>query len=95
MIINAPTILFTLVIIGVGGYAGLKLIRQFALSIALENHEANVAQDTQEEKSRQKKMEMVDAAANAAFMKVQPLLPLNHGSGTTSPIISPNSSDLV
>ena len=77
-----------MVIIGVAGFFGLNLIRQFALSIALENHEANIAQDTQEQKKRLKMMEVADAAANAAFQKVQPLLPLNH----LSPAVSPSSS---
>ena len=95
MIINAPTILLTLVIIAVAGYFGLSFIRQFALSIALENHEANVAQDTQEEKNRKKKMEAADAAANAAFQKVQPLLPLSQVSSNSSPAISPNNSNIV
>ena len=95
MIINAPTILLTLVIIAVAGYFGLNFIRQFALSIALENHEANLAQDTEEEKNRQKKMEAADAAANAAFQKVQPLLPLNNVGSNSSPEISPNNSNIV
>ena len=45
MIIDAKTIAFTLAIVGVASYFGLQLIRSFALSIAQENHDANLATD--------------------------------------------------
>mmetsp|Transcript_10998 Transcript_10998/g.15945 ORF Transcript_10998/g.15945 Transcript_10998/m.15945 type:complete len:98 (-) Transcript_10998:476-769(-) len=75
MIIDAQTIIITLIIIAIGSYFGLGLVRQFALSIAQENHDANVALDTAEEEKRLKKERDADAAAEFAFAKVAPLLP--------------------
>ena len=43
MIIDAKTVIVTFIIIGVGIYFGLAAIRSFALSIAQENHDANLA----------------------------------------------------
>lgn len=45
MIIDAKTIAFTLAVVSVASYFGLQLIRSFALSIAQENHDANLATD--------------------------------------------------
>ena len=97
MIINTITVILTLFVISIFGYVGLKMIRQFAFSIALENHESNQALDNQEEVARQKRIDAADAAAAAAFAKVQPLLPSakalssktnsNDRSGATSPNI--------
>jgi hypothetical protein len=50
------------------------MVRQFALSIALENHEANEAMDTKEERNRKKKIAQADEAASAAFRIVEPLI---------------------
>ena len=75
MIIDAKTIVITLVIVGVASYFGLQLIRSFALSIAQENHDANLAIDMTEEARRAKRERDADAAASAAFAKVEPLLP--------------------
>mmetsp|Transcript_5716 Transcript_5716/g.9019 ORF Transcript_5716/g.9019 Transcript_5716/m.9019 type:complete len:93 (+) Transcript_5716:58-336(+) len=73
MIIDAKTIIITLVIVLGAGIYGLKFIRQFALQIAQENHDAVVAMDQQEEQQRLKKERAADAAA-AAFAKVEPIL---------------------
>ncbi|KAL3801800.1 hypothetical protein HJC23_001196 [Cyclotella cryptica] len=75
MIIDAKTIIITIAIVGVAGYFGLQLIRSFALSIAQENHDANLATDMTIEAKRAKREREADAAAMAAFAKVEPLLP--------------------
>lgn len=75
MIIDAKTIIITLAIVGVAGYFGLQLIRSFALTIAQENHDANLATDMSIEAKRAKRERDADAAAMAAFAKVEPLLP--------------------
>ena len=60
------------------------MVRQFALSIALENHEANEAMDTKEEKQRKKKIALADEAASAAFRIVEPLI--KKGSRPSTPV---------
>lgn len=77
MIINGTTIIITLICIGIVGYIGLQLIRQFAFSIALENHESNIALDVKEDQQRQKKIEMADKAVSDAFKRVEPLISKN------------------
>ena len=74
MIINAPTIFVTLLIITVGGYVGLQFIRKFALQIAQENHDAMLAMDQADEEKRLKKEKLADQAAASAFAQVEPLL---------------------
>ena len=75
MIIDAKTVIITFLIIGVASYLGLGAIRSFALSIAQENHDANLAMDMTEEARRAKRERDADEAATAAFAKVEPLLP--------------------
>jgi len=75
MIIDAKTVVITFVIVGIATYFGLGAIRSFALSIAQENHDANLALDMTEETQRAKRQRDADAAAMAAFSKVEPLLP--------------------
>lgn len=75
MIIDAKTIALTLVIVAVAAYFGLQFIRSLTLSIAQENHDANLAMDMTEESKRVKRQRDADAAASAAFAKVEPLLP--------------------
>jgi hypothetical protein len=74
MIIDAKSIIITLLIVGLALTWGLKFIRNFALQIAQENHDAVVAMDQEEEQQRLKKERVADAAASAAFAKVEPLL---------------------
>lgn len=74
MIINGHTVAITLLVIVVALAWGLKFIRQFALQIAQENHDAIAAMDQEEEKQRLKKERTADAAAAAAFAKVEPML---------------------
>jgi hypothetical protein len=74
MIINASTVLLTLVLMTVFLYGGLYFIRQFALQIAQENNQAVAAMDTQAEGERRRKERAADAAAASAFAKVQPIL---------------------
>jgi hypothetical protein len=77
MIIDAKTIVITLVVVLVAFKWGLQFIRQFALQIAQENHGAVAAMDQEEEQQRLKKERSADAAAAAAFAKVEPLLPVS------------------
>ena len=74
MIIDAKSILITLVVVALAFIYGLKFIRQFALQIAQENHDAVVAMEQEEEAQRLKKERVADAAASAAFAKVEPIL---------------------
>jgi hypothetical protein len=74
MIIDAKSIIITLLVIAAAGVYGLKFIRQFALQIAQENHDAVVAMEQEEEQQRLKKERAADAAAAAAFAKVEPIL---------------------
>lgn len=74
MIHKIGTVIITLIIITILGYVGLTLIRQFAFSIALENHEANTADDLKEEVERKRKIALADEAASQAFRKVEPLM---------------------
>lgn len=74
MIHKLGTVIITLTIITVIGYVGLTLIRQFAFSIALENHEANTLNDTKEDVERKRKIALMDEAASNAFRKVEPLI---------------------
>ena len=74
MIINAKTIILSLLGIAVFMYVGLQLIRQFALQIAQENHDAVLAMDARTEESRRRKERAADQAAQQAFAKVQPIL---------------------
>lgn len=74
MIINASTIILSLLGIGVFLYVGLQFIRQFALQIAQENHDALMAMDASAEEGRRRKERAADQAAQAAFAKVQPIL---------------------
>uniref|UniRef100_A0A7S1VU70 Uncharacterized protein n=1 Tax=Grammatophora oceanica TaxID=210454 RepID=A0A7S1VU70_9STRA len=85
MIIDAKTIIITLLIVGAGFYFGLQFVRSFALSIAQENHDANMALDQAEEDKRQKQERNADSAAANAFAKVEPLLAANSTSSTSKP----------
>ena len=60
---------------GVAFIWGIRFIRKFALQIAQENHDAVSAMDQKEEQERQKKERLADAAASAAFAKVENTLP--------------------
>jgi hypothetical protein len=75
MIIDARSIIVTLIIVGVAFTWGVKFIRKFALQIAQENHDAITAMDQAEEQERAKKERVADAAASAAFAKVENTLP--------------------
>lgn len=91
MIIDSKTVVITLIIVICAGIYGLKFVRQFALQIAQENHDAVVAMDQEEEQQRKKKERAADAAAAAAFAKVEPILDIsNDQAKSTGP-----TSDLV
>lgn len=74
MIIDAKTIIITIIFIFMGGYIGLRLIRSFALTIAQENHAANVALDTADEVQRSKRLREADEMVASAFSNVEPLV---------------------
>lgn len=74
MIIDAKTVIFTLLVISAGCIFGLKFIRAFALQIARENHDAIRAMEAEDEEQRLKRERAADAAANSAFAKVKPIL---------------------
>lgn len=88
MYINAPTIIFTLIVVSVGCYGGLKFIRKFALQIARENHDAILAMDQADEEKRLKRERDADTAAATAYANVEPLLTESKSkeSATKSPI---------
>ena len=89
MIIDAKTIAITLVIVGIASYFGLQLIRSFALSIAQENHDANLATDLSIGMKQARREQEADAAAMAAFAKVEPLIStslVNKGIGTKAKV---------
>ena len=81
MIHKLGTVIITVIIITILGYIGLSLIRQFAFSIALENHEANMVMDTKVEQERKRKIALADQAASDAFRKVEPLIVQKHNGG--------------
>jgi len=80
MIINATTVVLTLIVVTVAFAAGLRLVRAFALQIAQENHDVLSAMDQAEEEQRQKRERAADAAAATAFAKVKPILTSSEGS---------------
>lgn len=75
MIIDAKSVIITLIVVGLAFSLGVKLIRKFALQIAQENHDAISAMDQAQEQERLKKERVADAAASAAFAKVENTLP--------------------
>jgi hypothetical protein len=79
MIIDAKSIVLTLVVVLLGCYGGLQLVRQFALQIAQENHDAIRAMDAAEDEARQRKERAADAASESAFAKVKPILTQEKG----------------
>ena len=81
MIIDTKTVIITLIIIAIVANIGLRLVRQFALEIAQENHQSNAAFDAEAQALQTKREMEADAAAVQAFAKVEPLL---KGSTTTS-----------
>ena len=81
MIHKLGTVIITLIIITIVAYIGLTLIRQFAFSIALENHEANTLNDAKEDAERKRKIALADEAASNAFQKVEPLISSKSSSG--------------
>lgn len=79
MINDAKSVIVTLIIVAVASVWGLKFVRQFALQIAQENHDAMTAMEQEEEQRRLKKERAADAAANAAFAQVEPILNISVG----------------
>ena len=74
MIIDAKSIILTLIIVILGCYGGLKFVRKFALQIAQENHDAIKAMDAEEDEHRQKRERVANAEVDSAFAKVKPIL---------------------
>jgi hypothetical protein len=75
MIIDAKSVIITLIVVLVALTQGIKLIRKFALQIAQENHDAIAAMDQADEQKARKREREADAAASAAFAKVESALP--------------------
>jgi cell division protein FtsL len=72
MIIDAKSISLTLLIVVVACYGGLQFVRQFALQIAKENHDALLQMDAAEtEKLQRKRAVDADQATVEAFAKVK------------------------
>ena len=86
MIIDAKSIIVTLIVVVVAFVWGLKFIRRFALQIAQENHDAVMAMEQEDEKQRLKKERVADAAASAAFAKVEPILKVQAPKPTLAPV---------
>ena len=74
MIIDAKSIILTLFLVSLGCYGGLKFVRQFALQIAQENHDAIKAMDAEEDEHRQKRERAANAEVEKSFAKVKPIL---------------------
>lgn len=74
MIIDAKSIVLTLIVVLFACYGGLQFVRQFALQIAQENHDAIRAMDAAEDEARLKKERAADAASESAYAKVKPIL---------------------
>jgi len=92
MIINASTVVLTLVVVALASFFGLKLVRNFALQIAQENHDAVSAMDQAAEQKRVKQERAADEAAATAFAKVKPILTAESSSAPPSGRASPSSS---
>ena len=65
MIIDAKTIIITMVMVVIAFAWGLKFVRKFALQIAEENHAAVADMNHDEEEQRRKKERAADAAGQA------------------------------
>jgi CO dehydrogenase nickel-insertion accessory protein CooC1 len=71
MIINAQSIILTLFVVILGCYGGLYFIRQFALQIAKENHDAILQMDAEENIKLHRKLgNDADRATIDAYAKV-------------------------
>jgi hypothetical protein len=75
MIIEAKSVIITLIVVVIALTQGIKIIRKFALQIAQENHDAITVMDQAEEQKARKREREADAAASAAFAKVESALP--------------------
>jgi len=95
MILDAKTIILTLIIVLIALYCGLKFVRAFALSIAQENHDANVAMDQAEEEQRLKREKQADAAAANAYAKVEPLLTVTKEEKQAAEEAKPDEVDTI
>jgi len=74
MIIDTKTIIITFITIVIAAYIGLRFIRSFALTIAQENHAANLALDSADELQRLRRMREADEMVANAFSNVEPLV---------------------
>ena len=71
MIIDAQSIILTLFVVMIGRYGGLYFIRQFALQIAKENHDAILQMDAEENIKLHRKLgNDADRATVDAYAKV-------------------------
>lgn len=94
MIINAQSIILTLFIVSLGCYGGLYFIRQFALQIAKENHDAIVQMDAEENVKLHRKLgNDADRATIDAYAKV--VQQQQTGTSTLNTNSSTNPSPIV
>ena len=94
MIIDTKTIIITFILIFIAGNIGLRLIRSFALTIAQENHAANVALDSADEMQRLKRMREADEMVANAFSNVEPLVSSSAIANITKASNNTNSLDI-
>lgn len=95
MIIDAKTVILTLLIVGVAVVFGLRFVRAFALQIAQENHDAIALMDQASEERRRKRERAADAAAASAFAKVKPILTTVASNDSASSPNTPETSGSV
>ena len=94
MIINAQSIILTLFIVSLGCYGGLYFIRQFALQIAKENHDAIIQMDAEENVKLHRKLgNDADRATIDAYAKV--VQQQQTGTSTLNTNSSTNPSPIV
>ena len=91
MIIDSKAIILTLVVVGIASVWMLRFVRNFALQIAKENHDAVAAMDQEEEQQRLKKERAADAAAEAAFAKVSPAILNVEKAAVAAPVSKPST----
>ena len=95
MIIDAKSIIVTLIIVSIAFYLGLRFVRAFALSIAQENHDANIAMDQAEEEQRAKREKQADTAAANAYAKLEPLLAVTKEENQAAEGAKPDEVDTI
>ena len=93
MIINAQSIILTLFVVMIGCYGGLYFVRQFALQIAKENHDAILQMDAEENIKLHRKLgNDADRATIDAYAKVVQQQQTSIATSTSSSSVSGSSN---